>query len=115
MNETSFYILKYYRSYIVALCIVTVLWIPVVKAAQGGQLFTYIVVVEGFIAAPLPILFLFAVFWDRCTEKVIIEPRHEISNNVVSATSKASVQPAHLRSLIRAFAYRLNILRLLNN
>ena len=54
-----------------ALCIVTVLWIPVVKAAQGGQLFTYIVVVEGFIAAPLPILFLFAVFWDRCTEKVI--------------------------------------------
>ena len=41
-----------------------------VKAAQGGQIFTYIVVVDGFIAAPLPILFLFAVFWDRCTEKV---------------------------------------------
>ena len=61
---------RFFRSYIVALCIVTILWIPVVKAAQGGQLFTYIVVVEGFIAAPLPILFLFAVFWDRCTEKV---------------------------------------------
>lgn len=57
------------RSYIIVLCIITILWIPVVKAAQGGQLFTYIVVVEGFIAAPLPILFLFAVFWDRCTEK----------------------------------------------
>ena len=38
------------------------------------------------------------------------EPRHEISNNVVCATSKASDQPAHMRSLIRAFAYRLNIL-----
>ena len=38
------------------------------------------------------------------------EPQHEISNNVVSATSKASDQPAHTRSLIRAFASRLNIL-----
>ena len=40
----------------------------------------------------------------------IIEPRHEISNNVVCATSKGSDQPAHTRSLIRAFAGRLNIL-----
>ena len=31
-----------------------------------------------------------------------IEPRHEISNNVVCATSKGSDQPAHTRSLIRA-------------
>ena len=38
------------------------------------------------------------------------EPRHEIFNNVVCATSKASDQPAHTRSLIRAFASRLNIL-----
>ena len=35
------------------------------------------------------------------------EPRHDISNNVVCATSKASDQPAHTRSLIRAFASRL--------
>ena len=38
------------------------------------------------------------------------EPQHEISNNVVCATSKASDQPAHTRGLIRAFASRLNIL-----
>ena len=40
------------------------------------------------------------------------EPRHEIINNVVHvcATSKASDQPTHTRSLIRAFASRLNIL-----
>ena len=41
---------------------------------------------------------------------IIIEPAHEISNNVVCATSKASDQPAHTRSLIRAFARRLSIL-----
>ena len=38
------------------------------------------------------------------------EPQYEISNNVVGATSKGSDQPAHARSLIRAFASRLNIL-----
>ena len=39
-----------------------------------------------------------------------IEPRHAISNNVVCATSKGSDQPAHKRSLIRAFASCLIIL-----
>ena len=41
-------------------------------------------------------------------KNMIIEPRHEISNNVVCATSKAADQLAHMRSLIRAFASRLN-------
>ena len=38
------------------------------------------------------------------------EPVHEISNNVVIVISKASDQPMHRRSLIRAFASRLSIL-----
>ena len=45
---------------------------------------------------------------------VVYEPVHEISNNVVCATSKGSDQPAHMRSLIRAFARRLNILWVLS-
>ena len=36
--------------------------------------------------------------------------RDMISNNVVCATSKPEDQPAHMRSLIRAFASRLNTL-----
>ena len=32
------------------------------------------------------------------------ETVHDISNNAVCATNKASDQPAHMRSLIRAFA-----------
>ena len=43
-------------------------------------------------------------------ELMKIEPVHEISNNEVCATSKASDQPAHTRSLARAFASRLSIL-----
>ena len=42
--------------------------------------------------------------------KIKYEPVHEVSNNVVPATSKASDQPAHTRSLIRAIASRLGIL-----
>ena len=44
----------------------------------------------------------------------IIWAVYEISNNVVRATSKGSNQPAHTRSLIRAFASCLNILWLLS-
>ena len=38
--------------------------------------------------------------------QVYFELGHEISNNVVCTTNKASDQPAHSRSLIRAFASR---------
>ena len=40
----------------------------------------------------------------------INESVHEVSSNVVCATSKDSDQPAHKRSLIRAFTSRLSIL-----
>ena len=38
-----------------------------------------------------------------------MEPWQGISNNVVCVILKASDQPAHMRSLIRAFAIRMNI------
>ena len=41
--------------------------------------------------------------------ELLFEPRQDISNNVVCVTSKASDQPAHTGSLIRAFASLLNI------
>ena len=43
-------------------------------------------------------------------KRSLIEPWHEISNNVVCATSNGSDQHAHMCSLIRAFNGRLNIL-----
>ena len=49
-------------------------------------------------------------FYIYHTEHLLNEPVHEISNNVVCVTSKASDQPAHTRSLIRAFASHLSIL-----
>ena len=49
-------------------------------------------------------------FYTRNIRGGQIEQQHDISNNVVCATSKGSVQPAHTRSLIRTFDCRLNIL-----
>ena len=46
----------------------------------------------------------------RLLKSLLNLPPHEISNNVVCATSKASDYPAHMRSLIRAIASHLNIL-----
>ena len=40
----------------------------------------------------------------------INEPVHEISNNEVCTTRKASDQSAHTRSLIKVFASRLSII-----
>ena len=51
----------------------------------------------------------FITFGTKALE-LIFEPVHEITNNMVCATSKASDQPAQTRSLIRAFASRLSIL-----
>ena len=50
------------------------------------------------------------IYWDVQVYEKRYEPRHEISNNVVCATSKGSDQPARTRNLIRAFGSRLNIL-----
>ena len=57
------------------------------------------------------------IFWEKnnyhrapITNALTNEQRHEISNNVVCATSKASDKPAHTRSVIGAFASRLTIL-----
>ena len=41
---------------------------------------------------------------DLLNLNTLFELRHEISNNMVCATSAASDQPAHMHSLIRAFA-----------
>ena len=57
-------------------------------------------VIEGF-TTPLVTLHIYSFTYS---------PRHEISNNVVCVTSKASDQLVHMGSLIRDFASRLNIL-----
>ena len=55
---------------------------------------------------------MYSGYWiiDDRSKDIIIEQQHEISNNMVGATSKTSDQSGHTHSLIRASASRLNIL-----
>uniref|UniRef100_A0A8K9XT37 Sodium/myo-inositol cotransporter 2 n=1 Tax=Oncorhynchus mykiss TaxID=8022 RepID=A0A8K9XT37_ONCMY len=47
----------------------TLLWIPVVQASQGGQLFIYIQSISTYLQPPVSIVFLTGCFWKRTNEK----------------------------------------------
>jgi hypothetical protein len=51
---------------------VSVVWIPVLQASQGGQLFNYIQSVTGYLAPPVLSLYLLAILWKRTNEKVAL-------------------------------------------
>lgn len=57
--------------FVVVLVGISILWIPLIKAAQQGQLFLYIQALTGYIAPPICSVFLLAVFVPRVTEKVL--------------------------------------------
>ena len=69
-----------------------------------------LIATHGLVWVPIRLLHMQQDHSDNICPPPINEPVHEISNNVVFATIKASDQPAHTRSLIRAFARHLNIL-----
>ena len=65
------YCALYYRIFIVLMCVVAILWVPMVKAFQSGRLFNYMVAVEGYVGSPLGVLFILSIFSTRITETVI--------------------------------------------
>ncbi|KAL3858003.1 hypothetical protein ACJMK2_012621 [Sinanodonta woodiana] len=46
-----------------------VLWIPLLKTSQSGQLFIYIQSVQGYLGTPIGPVFLLAILWKRTTEQ----------------------------------------------
>ena len=77
-------------------------WFDVIKVSKGAKIRNRYNHVKRYQATQM--------VWKCLWIISLNEPLHEISNNVVCATSRASDQPAHTRSLIRAFASHLNIL-----
>uniref|UniRef100_A0A3Q3GNK5 Sodium/myo-inositol cotransporter 2 n=1 Tax=Labrus bergylta TaxID=56723 RepID=A0A3Q3GNK5_9LABR len=57
------------RLFVLVLVVVSVLWIPVVQASQGGQLFIYIQSISTYLQPPVSIIFLLGCFWKRTNEK----------------------------------------------
>lgn len=59
-----------FRIFILVLVAISIVWIPVLQASQGGQLFNYIQSVTGYLSPPVLSLFLLAILWKRTNEKV---------------------------------------------
>nr|XP_056718990.1 sodium/glucose cotransporter 2 isoform X6 [Euleptes europaea] len=57
------------RVWILLLVGVSIAWIPVVQAAQGGQLFDYIQSISSYLAPPVAAVFLLGVFVKRVNEQ----------------------------------------------
>lgn len=56
------------RIWVLCIVAISICWIPVVQAAQGGQLFDYIQSVSSFLAPPIASVFFLAVFVKRVNE-----------------------------------------------
>ncbi|XP_050400513.1 sodium/glucose cotransporter 4 [Patella vulgata] len=57
------------RVFVLVLVVISIVWIPVLQASQGGQLFNYIQAVTGYFAPPVLSLYLLAILWPRTNEK----------------------------------------------
>uniref|UniRef100_A0AAY4BIM0 Sodium/myo-inositol cotransporter 2 n=1 Tax=Denticeps clupeoides TaxID=299321 RepID=A0AAY4BIM0_9TELE len=57
------------RVFVLVLVVVSVLWIPLVQASQGGQLFIYIQSISIYLQPPVSVVFMAGCFWKRTNEK----------------------------------------------
>ncbi|XP_060116838.1 sodium/myo-inositol cotransporter 2 [Heteronotia binoei] len=57
------------RVFVLVLVVVSILWIPLVQASQGGQLFIYIQTISSYLQPPVAIVFILGCFWRRTNEK----------------------------------------------
>ncbi|KAL5012467.1 hypothetical protein ScPMuIL_011018 [Solemya velum] len=56
------------RIFVLIMCVLSVLWVPLVRSSQGGKLFIYMTSIEAYLGSPIGILFLMSIFWKRTTE-----------------------------------------------
>ncbi|CAF1301950.1 unnamed protein product [Rotaria magnacalcarata] len=57
------------RIFTLVLVGISILWIPIISAAQGGKLFDYIQSVTSFLAPPICSIYVLAIFWKRINEE----------------------------------------------
>ncbi|XP_023210658.1 sodium/myo-inositol cotransporter-like isoform X1 [Centruroides sculpturatus] len=57
------------RVFVIIMIGVSIVWIPVIQAMQGGQLFIYIQAISAYLAPPIAAVYVFAILWKRMNEK----------------------------------------------
>lgn len=77
------------RLWVVFIVAVSVAWLPVVQAAQGGQLFDYIQAVSSYLAPPVSAVFVLALFVPRVNEKVSMRVPWKLGAGLTSEKADA--------------------------
>ncbi|XP_033126646.1 sodium/glucose cotransporter 4-like [Anneissia japonica] len=57
------------RIFILVMCGISILWIPIIQASQGGRLFDYIQSITSYLSPPICAVFILAVAWRRINEQ----------------------------------------------
>ena len=60
------------RLFILVLVAVSIGWIPILMANQGGQLWDYLQAMQAYLAPPWVVVFLLGIAWKRTTEQVAV-------------------------------------------
>jgi len=58
------------RIFVVALVVISIIWIPIIQASQGSRLFDYIQSITSYLAPPVCAIYVLAVFFPRINEPV---------------------------------------------
>ena len=56
------------KVFVIILALGSTLWIPIITAYPGAELFNYVQSTTSYLAPPICAVFLLAVFWPRCNE-----------------------------------------------
>ena len=56
------------RIFVLFLVAISIIWIPIIQASQGSQLFNYIQSITSYLAPPICSVYLLAIFWPRTNE-----------------------------------------------
>ncbi|CAF2764002.1 unnamed protein product [Rotaria sp. Silwood2] len=57
------------RVFVIILVGISILWIPIIRAAQGARLFDYIQAVQSFLTPPVAACYLLGILWKRINEE----------------------------------------------
>ncbi|XP_069121206.1 sodium/myo-inositol cotransporter 2-like isoform X2 [Argopecten irradians] len=57
------------RVSVLLLVVISIIWVPVIRASEGSELFVYIQEVSSFTQPPICCIFLLGLFWPRLNEK----------------------------------------------
>ena len=57
------------RLFVFILVVISIIWIPIIEASQGSQLFHYVASVTSYLAPPVCAIYVLGIFWGRINEK----------------------------------------------